>query len=166
MPTPEGPADDYDAATVAEHDDLNPDGPDHDYFRALADDLAATCITDLGCGTGILTVTLTQPGRTVTGIDPSARMLTYAAAHPGGHRVQWRHGTSEQLPPGQDLVLMTGNIAMHILDPHWHTTVCDSAATLRPGGVLAFETRNTTPPPSTRTTAVPSRRRGGSLAAA
>lgn len=48
----------------------NPDGPDHDFFRHIAEQVAARHIVDLGCGTGLLTVTLPGPGRSVTGIDP------------------------------------------------------------------------------------------------
>ncbi|HHW84054.1 MAG TPA: methyltransferase domain-containing protein, partial [Actinomycetales bacterium] len=62
----------------------NPDGSDHDYFRSLVDDANAEVVTDLGCGTGILTVTLTRPGRRVVGIDPAPAMLARAASRPGG----------------------------------------------------------------------------------
>ena len=41
----------------------NPSGADHDFFRGFADDVGARRIIDLGCGTGILTVT--SPQRTV-----------------------------------------------------------------------------------------------------
>lgn len=37
---------------------------------------------------------------------------------------------------------MTGNVAMHILGEDWHATLKDIARGLKPGGVLAFETRN------------------------
>lgn len=60
-----------DARLAAVYDVDNPDGPDHDFFRALADEVSATRIVDLGCGTGILTVTLTRDDREVTGIDPA-----------------------------------------------------------------------------------------------
>ncbi|WP_289020067.1 class I SAM-dependent methyltransferase [uncultured Ornithinimicrobium sp.] len=121
----------------------NPDGPDHDFFRRFADHLGAKRIVDLGCGTGLLTVTLTAPGRTVTGIDPAAAMLDRATARPGGEAVNWVLGTGEQIAPqSADLVLMSGNVAMHILGDDWHTTLAAIARGLRPGGRLVFESRN------------------------
>lgn len=132
-----------DALLAAIYDGDNPNGGDHDYYRALAANLNATRITDLGCGTGILTVTLVTPGRTVVGIDPAAAMLARASSRPMGNFVEWRLGTSDLVDPSEnDLIIMTGNVAMHILGEDWHTTLRDIAQGLRPGGVLAFETRN------------------------
>lgn len=136
--------DEYDDDLLAAiYDDDNPDGQDHDYFRALADSLDATRITDLGCGTGILTVTLVAPGRRVIGIDPAAAMLARAAARPYGDAVEWRLGTSKLIDAGEnDLAIMTGNVAMHVLGNDWHASLSDIGRGLKPGGVLAFETRN------------------------
>lgn len=66
------------------YDEDNPNGPDHDFYRAMADELAVEHITDLGCGTGILTTMLVKPGRTVSGIDPDPAMLEIAQARDGG----------------------------------------------------------------------------------
>lgn len=121
----------------------NPDGPDHDFFRALAAETAARTIIDLGCGTGILTVTLAEAGRRVIGVDPAAAALDRARTRPGGQRVEWITGTAAQLPEvAADLVLMTGNVAMHILGADWPATLTAIAGVLRPGGVVAFESRN------------------------
>ncbi|MHA7154233.1 class I SAM-dependent methyltransferase [Arthrobacter sp. TMN-50] len=128
---------------AAIYDDDNPDGEDHDYYRALAERLKATHITDLGCGTGILTVTLAGPGRTVVGIDPAAAMLARAAARPSEDAVEWRLGTSTLIDvEANDLIIMTGNVAMHILGSDWQATLDNIARGLKSGGVLAFETRN------------------------
>ncbi|WP_127573669.1 class I SAM-dependent methyltransferase [Georgenia faecalis] len=134
----------YDHPRLAAIYDLdNPDGADHDFFRALADAHNARAVTDLGCGTGILTVTLARAGRTVVGIDPAQAMLDQAVARPGGDGVEWRLGTSERIAPrSADLVLMTGNVAMHILAEAWPRALADVARGLRPGGRLAFESRN------------------------
>ncbi len=128
---------------AAIYDEDNPDGPDHDFYRALAQELNAKTIVDLGCGTGILTVTLAGAGRKVTGIDPASAMLDVARAREGGNSVQWVQGYSSQIKPNSaDLVLMTGNVAMHILGQAWKQTLSDIAQGLNLGGVLAFETRN------------------------
>lgn len=133
--------DDHRLAAIYDAD--NPGGVDHDYFRALADRAAAKRIVDVGCGTVVLTVTLIGPGRTVIGIDPAAAMLAYAAARPGGDAVEWRLGTSERIDTDSvDLIIMSANVAMHILGDDWTTTLADIARGLVPGGRLAFESRN------------------------
>lgn len=132
-----------DARLAAIYDIDNPDGPDHDYFRAFVNEANPEVVTDLGCGTGILTVTMAKPGRTVIGIDPAPAMLAHAAARRGGGDVEWRLGTSEQIGPSStDAVIMSGNVAMHILADDWHQTLRRIARGLRPGGRVAFETRN------------------------
>lgn len=128
-------------ATIYDAD--NPDGDDHDYFRGLADQVSAAHVTDLGCGTGILTTTLAGPDRVVVGIDPAEAMLSRAATRPGGEAVEWRLGTSELIETGSsDLIVMSGNVAMHILGDEWNSTLLDVSRGLRRGGVLAFEARN------------------------
>ncbi|MDO5644317.1 MAG: class I SAM-dependent methyltransferase [Dermabacter sp.] len=70
-------------------------------------------------------------------------MLDYAAARPGGDAVQWRLGTSEQIAPhSTDVVIMSGNVAMHIIGDDWHRSRRDISRGLREGGRLVFETRN------------------------
>lgn len=133
----------YAARLVDLYDADNPDGPDHDYYRELAARHAANSILDLGCGTGILTVTFAGPGRRVTGVDPSAAMLGYARRRPGAQAVRWVHGDSRLLPDGPyDLMVMTGNVAQHIADPQWQRTLSDLRARAAAGAVLAFESRN------------------------
>lgn len=132
-----------DSYVVAIYDENNPDGDDHDFFRRLATETHAQSIVDLGCGTGILTVTLVGPGRSVVGIDPAPAMIQYASQRPGGYSVQWLLGTSALIPPqSADLVVMSGNVAMHIIGDDWHQVLEDIARGLKPGGRLAFETRN------------------------
>lgn len=121
----------------------NPDGPDHDFFRGFADHLGANRIVDLGCGTGLLTVTLARAGRTVTGIDPAPAMLERAATRPGGEAVNWVLGTGDVLTPHTtDLMIMSGNVVMHIIGDDWHTTLAAIARALTPNGRLVFEARN------------------------
>lgn len=128
---------------VAIYDHDNPDGADHNFYRHLAHTTEAQGIADIGCGTGILTVTLVGQGRAVTGIDPSATMLAYARARPGSGQVTWVEGTSSALEVcASDLVLMTGNVAMHIIGEDWQHTLQDIAEALTAGGTLAFEVRN------------------------
>jgi SAM-dependent methyltransferase len=129
---------------VALYDVDNPGGVDHDFYRALADSLAARRIIDLGCGTGLLTRSLAASDRDVAGIDPSRTMLDWARCQPGAELVTWIEGdaTSIASTGDIDLVLCTGNAIMH-LDPNDLTTALGHiSGALRPGGVLSFETRN------------------------
>jgi SAM-dependent methyltransferase len=129
---------------VSLYDQDNPDGPDHDFFRSLADLLVARTIVDLGCGTGLLTRSLATPGRRVLGVDPSSTMLDYAAAQPRADRIFWLHGDAAAIPAtGEaDLVISSGNAMMHVPPAELVTTLSSVAASLRPGGWLAFDTRN------------------------
>lgn len=132
-----------DERLAALYDIDNPDGPDHDYFRAFVNASAARTVTDLGCGTGILTVTLVRPGRRVVGIDPAGAMLARAKSRPGAAQVEWRLGTSARIAPkSTDLVIMSGNVAMHLLGEEWRNTLRHVASGLRDGGHLVFESRN------------------------
>jgi SAM-dependent methyltransferase len=133
-----------DPRLVDQYDIENPHGPDFDFFLALADALHALRIVDLGCGTGLLTRQLAIAGREVTGVDPAAAMLAYARRQPGAERVTWIDGDSHALgTPAADLVLMTSNVAQVFLDDDaWAATLRHIYAALRPGGHLAFESRN------------------------
>lgn len=139
------PADDPfgDPRLVGLYDQDNPGGSDHEYFRALADERRTRAIVDLGCGTGLLTVSMARRGRTVLGIDPSETMIGYARSRAGADRVTWRMGDSRAIGEVRaDLVIMSGNVAQHILGEHWHRTLRDVRDALRPDGTVAFESRN------------------------
>jgi len=133
-----------DADLVELYDLDNPGGEDHAYYRALADEIDARTIVDLGCGTGLLTRSLAGPGRTVIGIDPSRTMLDYARRRPGGASVAWIHGDASALAPTgvADLAICTGNAVMHLGPQELASTLASLAGTLRSGGTLSFESRN------------------------
>ena len=116
-------------------DDLNS-------YLALAEELAADTVLDIGCGTGSLAVLLAG-GRTVVAVDPAEASLTIAKAKGGAGKVRWIHGDATTLPPlSADLAVMTGNVAQVFLtDDEWEQTLRGIGAALRPGGHLAFETR-------------------------
>lgn len=133
-----------DPRLVAQYDLENSRGADTDFFVRLAAELDARTILDLGCGTGVLTLELAVDGRRVVGVDPARAMLAVARRKPGADRVQWVTGDASALgTPAADLVLMTGNVAQVFLDDkEWATTLRAIHAALRPGGHLAFESRN------------------------
>ncbi|MGI9048543.1 MAG: class I SAM-dependent DNA methyltransferase [Rubrobacteraceae bacterium] len=133
-----------DPRLVELYDIENARGADTDFYVRLAADLDARRILDLGCGTGLLTRELALDGRQVVGIDPAPAMLSYACRQPHADLVRWVEGDSGALgTPEADLVVMTGNVAQVFLDDAaWSTTLRDIHAALRPGGYLAFESRN------------------------
>lgn len=137
---------DYDPRIVDLYDEDNPDGSDHDFYRSFAADAAR--IVDVGCGTGILTVTLAsiQEGSeqsAVVGIDPSPVMLDYARRRHGTENVIWVEGDSSDIPLHNiDLAIMSGNVAQHIPDSDWRRTLTDLRQSMATDGILAFESRN------------------------
>lgn len=136
---------DYDPRIVELYDEDNPDGPDHDFYRSLADEREARTILDLGCGTGILTVTLARGSRKVIGVDPSSAMIAFARDRPGSEHVDWVEGDSSSVPDEQfDFAVMTGNVVQHIQDSGWMRTLHDLRRCMQVGGTLAFESRNPT----------------------
>ncbi|HEX7303380.1 class I SAM-dependent methyltransferase [Lentzea sp.] len=118
------------------------DGPrdDLDLYLALADEVGARSVLDVGCGTGCLATLLASTGRSVVGVDPALASLQIARAKDA--RVTWIHGDATTLPELQvDLATMTGNVAQVFLGDDWEATLRGVHAALRPGGHLVFETR-------------------------
>src|SRR5690242_7599643 len=133
-----------DPRLVELYDSDNLRGADTDFYVRLAADLDARRILDLGCGTGLLTRELAVDGREVIGVDPAPAMLAVARRQPGAERVRWVEGDAGALgTPAADLVIMTGNVAQVFLDDaEWAATLRAIQAALRPGGHVAFESRN------------------------
>ena len=126
------------------YDALDPDRSDLDAYLAIAAELGAHSVLDIGCGTGTFPLLLADQGYEVIGLEPAAASLDVARGKPGAERVTWIHGDATALPPLQvDLVTMTANVAQAITDPSdWAATLAASRAGLRPGGHLVFETRD------------------------
>ncbi|UJW28927.1 class I SAM-dependent methyltransferase [Saccharothrix sp. AJ9571] len=112
-------------------------------YLAIADEVGATRVLDLGCGTGALAVLLTEHGRTVIGVDPAAASLEVARTKDPDGKATWIHGDATTLPALEaDLAVMTANVAQVFLtDEDWARTLQGIHTALRPHGHLAFETR-------------------------
>jgi SAM-dependent methyltransferase len=126
------------------YDALDPGRADLEPYLAVAADVGARRVLDIGCGTGTFAVLLAGRGVEVTAVDPAAGSLDVARRKPGADRIRWIQGDATTLPPMQvDVVTMTGNVAQAIVpSDDWHATLRAAHQALRPGGLLVFETRN------------------------
>jgi SAM-dependent methyltransferase len=129
---------------AAIYDALDSDRSDLNVYVAIAEELDAERVLDIGCGTGTFALLLAERGYDVTGVDPARASLDVARSKPGAERVRWIDGDATQLPPMQvDLATMTGNVAQAIVDEDaWLGTLRGVREALRPGGHLVFETRD------------------------
>ncbi|MBU8859912.1 MULTISPECIES: class I SAM-dependent methyltransferase [unclassified Micromonospora] len=125
------------------YDAFDGDRDDLDAYLAIADELDARVVLDVGCGTGSLALLLARHGRTVVGVDPAGASLAVARSSDREGRVRWLHGDATTLPPLRaDLAVMTGNVAQVFLaDTDWARALRGVHGALRPGGHLVFETR-------------------------
>jgi SAM-dependent methyltransferase len=107
-------------------------------------EFGARTVLDIGCGTGSLALLLAGRGVGVVAVDPARASLDVARTKPAAHRVRWLQGDATTLPALQvDLAVMTGNVAqVFITDAAWSATLGGIREALRPGGRLAFETRD------------------------
>jgi ubiquinone/menaquinone biosynthesis C-methylase UbiE len=126
------------------YDLLEPERPDLQAYLAIAQDLRAGQVLDIGCGTGTFACLLAEHGIKVTGIDPAVASLDVARRKCPSARVQWVIGDAQTGSGLQvDLVTMTGNVAQVFLtDKAWSSTLQASHTVLRPGGRLVFEVRD------------------------
>ena len=98
------------------YDWVDDDRSDLDVYAALAGELGAHSVFDIGCGTGSFACLLAQSGKEVVAVDPASASLDVARRKPHADRVRWLEGDASSLPPlGFDLVTMTGNVAQVFL---------------------------------------------------
>jgi SAM-dependent methyltransferase len=133
-----------DPRLVALYDTLSAARADTAFYITLARTLSASSIVDIGCGTGLLACELAGRGHRVTAVDPSPAMLDFARRRPGAEGVRWIEGDASRLDEAHaDLAIMTGHVAQVIRDNEsWRTALGAIHRALRPGGRVAFDSRN------------------------
>ncbi len=134
----------YDPRLVAIYNTVCPLDGYEKFYLDLAKKLSANIIIDIGCGSGLLTCELVKLGHKMIGIEPSKFMLELARKSPCGNQVRWIEGDALFLSDfNADLAIMTGHVAQfHLEDEYWLKALKSIHKALRPGGFLAFESRN------------------------
>jgi SAM-dependent methyltransferase len=135
-----------DPRLVAIYDAVNsyPANAQPRFYADLAAETGARSIVDLGCGTGLITCDRARRGYQLTAVEPSELMLQRARLRESCDHVKWIHGEASRIGPVQaDLAIMTGHVTQFFIsDESWHDTLLALYGALRPGGRLAFESRN------------------------
>ncbi len=117
---------------------------DDEFFMSVVNANPSARVLDLGCGTGRLSLAMSQAGHAVTGVDPARASLDAARAKPGAECVTWIEGSSEALPDAAfDVAVMTSHVAQFfVTDEQWSRALGDLRRSLVPGGRLTFDSRD------------------------
>ncbi len=102
-------------------------------------------VLDVGCGTGVVTITAARLGARVVGLDLTPALLARARENAAiaGVAVDWHEGDAEQLPfPDASFDVVVSQFG-HIFAPRPDVTIAEMLRVLAPGGTIAF---NTWPP--------------------
>jgi SAM-dependent methyltransferase len=99
-------------------------------------------VLDLGCGTGVVTVTAALRGAAVTGLDLCPALLAEAATNAavGGVDADFHEGDVERLPfPDASFDVVLSQFG-HMFAPRPETATSEMLRVLKPGGRIAFST--------------------------
>jgi SAM-dependent methyltransferase len=124
------------------YDRVRPRYPDALVKRIAA---AGPRILDVGCGTGIAGRQLQAVGCTVLGVEPDARMASFARGR--GLEVEVARFEAWE-PAGRSFDAVMAASCWHWIDPL--AGAAKAAQALRPGGLLAIFWTRVEPPPSLR----------------
>ena len=95
-------------------------------------------VLEVGCGTGTLTMALSERARHAIGVDPAPRMVAIAARKARGRSASFAVASAEELPFEDNA--FGGAVASMTLH-HWADAgqgLAELARVLRPGGTLAI----------------------------
>ena len=127
---------------------------DESFWLKIVKELPIESVVDLGCGTGLLTTKLAKLGYKTIGIEPAPSMLKLAKEKPHADLVEWIEGSYEKLAEEKaDLVIMTSHVAQFFLDESvWLAAVQRIYESLKPGGYIFFDSKNSSLEPWTKWT--------------
>ena len=112
------------------------------FFELLArvDAASPGQVVDLGCGTGDLTLVLSErwPGASVTGVDSSEAMISEAHRRAVPGRVRFELADLAGWTPAGPVEVLVSNAALHWLPEH-AALLSRLVSLLAPSGVLAFQ---------------------------
>ena len=100
-------------------------------------------ILDVGCGTGVVTITARRAGAVATGLDLTPELLVVArdnAAIAGVEDIVWREGDVEALPFRDSEFDVVLSQFAHIFAPRPEVAIREMLRVLKPGGRIAFST--------------------------
>jgi SAM-dependent methyltransferase len=114
------------------------------FYFDFANAINAKKIIDLGCGTGLLTIPLSELGYQVIGVEPAESMLDIAKQKPNSKTIKWLKGDALDLSEeNADLVIMTAHVAQFLLEDEYFLCCLQSInKSLKKGGYLVFDSRN------------------------
>ncbi len=129
---------------VAIYDHFDGKRSDLCHYLAIARELGAESILDIGCGTGSFACLLSEQGFEVTGLEPAKASLDVARRKPYAGKVNWINGDMSTISNvTADLAFMTGNVAQVFLkDELWLATLNRVKTVLNEKGHLVFEVRD------------------------
>jgi ubiquinone/menaquinone biosynthesis C-methylase UbiE len=121
-------ANDYDRGRVGYAHDI------YNYLTSLGVS-SGTSVLDIGCGTGLASLPLIRNGYTVTGVDPSEKML--AIARRQAPDATWVLGDAEKLPfPDKSFGAAVSGQAFHHVDRT--AALNEIIRVVKPGGGVAI----------------------------
>ena len=114
------------------------------HYLAIARELKAQTILDIGCGTGSFSDLLASKGFDVTGLEPANASLEMAKLKPFASKINWVLGDMLKISDLHvDLAVMTGNVAqVFVTDAEWVQTLEAIHRVLHDKGYFVFEVRD------------------------
>jgi ubiquinone/menaquinone biosynthesis C-methylase UbiE len=113
------------------------------FFFDFANRIKAKKIIDLGCGTGLLTIPLSEAGYKTIGVEPAKAMLDIAKQKPDSDKVKWIYGDALDLSEeNADLTIMAAHVSQFLLEDKYFLDCLKSInKALVKGGYLIFDSR-------------------------